>query len=186
MSKEPLQFRRSTFSVKPSLSSSFYSNRRARRSRRKQRSGRPRLAARRSAGASPFSQVLTPTGSGHPTGFTYGWVSNDGRNLYVTIDFTPDNTYDDDKDYAKVIARGNGQVRISRSRSRERWGRAHFVKTDKVDYEHKVNDNVIRWPSSLAARPAATSIFFAATGQTRVNEDSTFIWPTSRACAATF
>ena len=46
----------------------------------------------RSAGASPCSQVLAPTGSGHPAGYTYGWVSNDRRNLYVTIDFTPDNT----------------------------------------------------------------------------------------------
>ncbi|HTG00113.1 MAG TPA: hypothetical protein VK654_05955, partial [Nitrospirota bacterium] len=50
----------------------------------------------------PFFKEYSQTGSGHPSGFTYGWVRNDEHNLYVKIDFTPDNTMDGDKDYAKV------------------------------------------------------------------------------------
>jgi hypothetical protein len=53
----------------------------------------------------PIFKEYSLTGSGHPSGYTYGWVSNDDKNLYVKIDFTPDNTMDGDKDYAKVYVK---------------------------------------------------------------------------------
>jgi hypothetical protein len=53
----------------------------------------------------PIFKEYSLTGSGHPSGYTYGWVGNDDRNLYVKIDFTPDNTMDGDKDYAKVYVK---------------------------------------------------------------------------------
>jgi hypothetical protein len=140
---EPLQFPVINTFRKPSAASSFYSYRLYSAAPPKQRfGGRDWLAE--VGKRQPFFADLAPIGSGHPTGCTYGWVSNDAHNLYVTVDFTPDNTYDGDKDYAKVFVRGNGQLREFKvSVPEKRWGRAHFVYTDKVAYQHKVYDFVI-------------------------------------------
>lgn len=84
------------------------------------------------------------TGSGHPSGYTYGWASNDERNLYVRIDFTPDNTMDGDKDYAKVYVKTEEGIREFKvSVPETQWGNATFTYTDKVSYQHKVYDLVI-------------------------------------------
>jgi len=92
----------------------------------------------------PFFHTFSPTGSGHPAGMTYGWVSNDEKNLYVTLDFTPDNTYDGDKDYAQVYVNTGREVKDFKvSVPETKWGRPHFTYTDKVPYEHKVYDFVI-------------------------------------------
>src|SRR5208283_5771197 len=50
----------------------------------------------------PFFKEYCRTGSGHPNGFTYGRVRDDGKNLYVDLEFTPDNTLGGVKDYAAV------------------------------------------------------------------------------------
>ncbi|MCU0599777.1 MAG: hypothetical protein MUE70_11050 [Desulfobacterales bacterium] len=79
------------------------------------------------------------SGSGHPSGYTYGNVSNDQDNLYVTIDFTADNTMDGDKDYAAVYVKTGSLLREFKvSAADERWGQARFTYTDKVSYEHKL------------------------------------------------
>jgi len=92
----------------------------------------------------PFFKEYSQTGSGHPSGFTYGWVRNDGKNLYVKIDFTPDNTVDGDKDYAKVyVNTPKGLKEFKVSVPDTNWGRADFTYTDKVSYEHKVYDFTI-------------------------------------------
>jgi len=84
------------------------------------------------------------TGSGHPSGYTYGWASNDERNLYVRIDFTPDDTMDGDKDYAKVYVKTEEGIREFKvSVPETRWGNASFTYTDKVSYQHKVYDFAI-------------------------------------------
>ena len=107
------------------------------------------------ARTSSHSELLAPnselifkeysrTGTGHPAGYTYGWVSNDRENLYVKIDFTPDNTMDGDKDYAKMYVkteRGVKEFKVSVPETR--WGTPSFAYTDKVDYEHKVYDFTI-------------------------------------------
>jgi hypothetical protein len=92
-------------------------------------------------GDQPFFKEYSVTGSGHPSGYTYGWVWNDDQNLYVRIDFTPDDTMDGDKDYAKVYVKTEGGVKeFKLSESETTWGRPDFRYTDKVVYEHKVYD----------------------------------------------
>jgi hypothetical protein len=84
------------------------------------------------------------TGSGHPSGNTYCWASNDEHNLYVRIDFTPDNTMDGEKDYAKVYVKTEEGVKEFKvSVPETRWGKAAFTYTDKVSYQHKVYDFAI-------------------------------------------
>ena len=92
----------------------------------------------------PFFREFSQSGSGHPSGFTYGWVRNDESNLYVSLDFTPDNTCDGDKDYAKVYAKtGSGVREFKVSVPETRWGKPQFVYTDKVAYQHKVYEFTI-------------------------------------------
>lgn len=91
--------------------------------------------------SNPFFTEYSLTGSGHPCGFTYGWVSNDTENLYVRIDFTPDNTMDGNKDYAKVYVKTeNGLKGFKVSVPENKWGNPDFIYTDKVAYQHKVYD----------------------------------------------
>lgn len=79
------------------------------------------------------------SGSGHPSGYVYAYVSNDSKYLYITLDFTPDNTMDGDKDYAKVfIKTGDKLKEFSLTTQDQRWGRALFTYSDKVPYQHKV------------------------------------------------
>ena len=86
-----------------------------------------------------FFKEYCLTGSGHPSGFTYGWVSNDDKNLYVKLDFTPDNTRDGDKDYAKLYVRsGKNLKEFKVSEVNTKWGRPEFTYTDNASYQHKV------------------------------------------------
>jgi hypothetical protein len=87
----------------------------------------------------PFFSEYSQTGSGHPSGFTYGWVRNDNEHLYVAMDFTPDNTMDGDKDYVKVFAKtADGLKEFKVSTPETSWGSPGFTYTDKVAYQHKV------------------------------------------------
>ena len=91
-----------------------------------------------------FAKEYQVPGSGHPAGDTYFWVMNDDENLYVTIDFTPDNTYDGDKDYAKVYVNSDEGIKEFKvSVPETKWGSAGFTYTDKVVYEHKVYEFII-------------------------------------------
>ncbi len=89
----------------------------------------------------PFFKEWSKTGSGHPSNFTYGYVNNDEENLYVKIDFTPANTRDTGKDYAKVYVKTKqGLKEFNISEAETRWGQPSFTYTDKVSYQHKVYD----------------------------------------------
>lgn len=86
----------------------------------------------------PFFKEFSKTGSGHPSGYTYGWVWNDDSNLYVAMDFTPDNTMDGDKDYAKVYTNVDGNIREFKiSVPEQKWGIPWFAYTGNVGYQHK-------------------------------------------------
>ena len=88
---------------------------------------------------SPLFREFCRTGSGHPYGFTYGWVSNDDSYLYATIEFLPDNTMDGDKDYAQLhVKTENGLLSFKVSELLRKWGDPAFVYTDKVPYQHKL------------------------------------------------
>ena len=89
----------------------------------------------------PFFKAYSVTGTGHPSGYTYGWVQNDDKNLYVTIDFTPDDTMDGAKDYSKVYVKTReGLKDFKVSVPETKWGSPEFTYTDKVAYQHKVYD----------------------------------------------
>jgi hypothetical protein len=88
---------------------------------------------------SPFFKEYSLAGTGHPSGFTYGWVWNDSENLYVYIDFTPDDTMDGNKDYTKVYVNTPAGVKEFKvSEAETKWGTPGFTYTDKVSYQHKV------------------------------------------------
>lgn len=96
------------------------------------------------SGRDPFFKEYVYPGSGHPPGLIYCWVMNDSENLYVTLDTTPDNTMDGDKDYAKVYVKtATGLKEFKVSVPETRWGRPGFTYTDKVDYQHKVYEFAI-------------------------------------------
>jgi alpha-tubulin suppressor-like RCC1 family protein len=105
------------------------------------KSGKPNnLADIKSADAEkPFFKEYCRTGSGHPSGFTYGWVRNDEKNLYIRVDFTPDNTMDGDKDYAKLYVKTDSGLKgFKISELHTQWGKPDFTYTDTVSYQHKV------------------------------------------------
>ncbi len=86
----------------------------------------------------PFFTTMVKPCTGHPSGYTYGWVKDDGKNLYVAIDFTPDNTYDGDADYVSVHIRDNQGIKTFRSSVPEQtWGTPGFTYTPFVPYRHK-------------------------------------------------
>ncbi|MBI5631875.1 MAG: carboxypeptidase regulatory-like domain-containing protein [Nitrospirae bacterium] len=118
--------------------------------------------------ASPFFKEYSVTGSGHPSGYTYGWVSNDGKSLHVKIDFTPDNTMDGPKDYAKVYVKTEAGIKEFKvSVPETRWGRPDFTYTDKVAYQHKVYDFEIPFTElgiKDAKKAAELQLAFAAYG----------------------
>ena len=117
------------------------------------------------AAAEPFFKEYCATGSGHPSGFIYGWVMNDEENLYVALDFTPDNTMDGDKDYAKVYVNTAGGLKEFKvSVPETTWGVPGFTYTDKVNYQHKVYEFKIPLSELGAQAGEQLQLAFAAYG----------------------
>ncbi|HWR54970.1 MAG TPA: S-layer homology domain-containing protein, partial [Negativicutes bacterium] len=116
-------------------------------------------------GREPFFKEYCVTGTGHPSGYTYGWVMNDDENLYVVLDFTPDNTLDGDKDYAKVyVNTDEGLKEFKISVPETTWGVPGFTYTDRVNYQHKVYEFAISL-SEIGVAPGGTlQLAFAAYG----------------------
>jgi MYXO-CTERM domain-containing protein len=111
----------------------------------------------------PFFRVYSRTGTGHPSGFTYGWVKNDDSMLYVALDFTPDNTMDGDQDYAEVYVHAADALRRYRvSAAQERWGRPGFTYTRQARFQHKVYEFAI--PLEGLAERREVKLAFAAYG----------------------
>ncbi len=88
---------------------------------------------------SPFFKEYSISGTGHPSNYTYGWVYNDDKNLYVAIDFTGDNTKDGEKDYAEVHIKTDEGIKNFRvSEVDKLWGKPGFLYTERAGYQHKV------------------------------------------------
>ncbi len=123
----------------------------------------------------PFFNQYMRTSSGHPSGFTYGWVANDEDNLYVLIDFTPDNTMDGDKDYSAVyVNTEKGVKEFKVSVPETRWGKSAFTYTDTVPYQHKIYEFTIPFTELGIDRPAEDRellLAFSAYGTTEVELD---------------
>lgn len=121
---------------------------------------------------------LCITGSGHPWAFTYGWVWNDEENLYVKLDFTPDNTMDGAKDYAAVYVRGaDGAAEYRVSSAETEWGCPRFIYTPRVGYQHKVYDFAI--PLAELGDAGTLELAFAAYG-TAAAPDPAVVYDTDR------
>ncbi len=74
--------------------------------------------------------------SGHPPGFTYFYIKNDREYLYVTEDFTPDNTLDKEDWAAVYVFTPTGLKTFNRNE----YGTSGYVYTDTVAYQHIVNE----------------------------------------------
>jgi len=111
-------------------------------------------------------------GSGHPRSATYGWVGDDGRFLYVALDFTADNTSDPGKDYGALLVRTANGVRELRVTSADtRWGQGGFEYTPRVGWEHKVYEFAVPL-EELGLRPGdEASLAFALYGTA-----SAYVW----------
>jgi len=118
------------------------------------------------ASKDPFFKKYTAPASGHPEGYTYGWVWNDDKNLYVAIDFTPDNTMDGDADYTKVYVNTPSGVKEYKAYVPDTtWGKPFFTYTDKVSYQHKVYEYQIPLVDiGIAANQSVLELAFAAYG----------------------
>ena len=90
-----------------------------------------------------FREYSRPT-TGHPDGFTYGYVKSDGKYLYGILDFTVDNTLDDGKDWAslEILTRGGAKTFVVND-SQQEYGKTSFTYTDKVNYQHNVYEFMI-------------------------------------------
>ncbi len=138
VSKTPFQFPLKNMYKPMTADSAFYPY-------RLKPTGPGRLAAGRALlRRVPFFKEFCRSGSGHPSGYAYGWVENDRDDLYVRIDFSGDNTRDGDADYTKVYVKtGSGVREFKQSEGSTRWGVPSFTYTDKVPYQHKVYDFTI-------------------------------------------
>ncbi len=87
----------------------------------------------------PDFKIFTKPVSGHPDGYTYGYLKNDDEYLYGTVDFTSDNTSDDKLDSATLLIKTpNGWKKFTIKADSEHWGKPGFTYTDKVAYQHRV------------------------------------------------
>lgn len=164
ISKTPFQFPLTNLYQKMDVNSSFYTYQlNSAKGTLKLGSMQKSTSARK-----PFYQEFVTPESGHPPGFIYGWVMNDDKNLYVVQEFTPDNTMDGDKDYAKVYVKtGQGLREFKVSVPETKWGKSSFIYTNKVAYQHKFYEFVIPL-KELGLKPGAAnhnlSIAFAGYG----------------------
>lgn len=99
--------------------------------------------------AYPWKPLFTEyvlTGSGHPAGYTIGRAAHDRDHLYVTVDFTPDNTRDGEADYCQVHVRAPLGIKTFRiTEGDPRWGRVRFDCDGSVPYQHKIYEFKIPW-----------------------------------------
>ncbi len=87
----------------------------------------------------PLFKILSQAGTGHPHGYTTGWVRNDEKFLYATVDFAADNTFDGNKDYAKLYANIKGNIKeFKLSVPDQKWGKPLFDYTEDLPYQHKI------------------------------------------------
>jgi len=118
-----------------------------------------------------FAEFCKPT-TGHPSTYNYGWVLDDGENLYVVIDFSGDNTFDGSVDYSAVYAAtSSGLRRFELSVPDQTWGVPGFTYTDAEVYQHKVYEYRIPFSELGLSSPRkghALELAFEAYGTTAI------------------
>ena len=95
-----------------------------------------------------YSPFWRPT-TGHPDGYTYIYVCDDGQNVYFSLDVTGDNTNEFGEDWAEIrILQPDGTEQAFRIDDfNTNWGEAGFGLTGKVSYKHQTYEFAI--PKSL-------------------------------------
>ncbi|MFQ3619795.1 MAG: fibronectin type III domain-containing protein [Spirochaetales bacterium] len=97
------------------------------------------LGSKKEFSKEPDFKVYCLPGSGHPAGWVLGWMANDAKNLYFRLDFTPDNTMDGSKDYARLYIKTGSHLKLfTQSVQETTYGLPDFTYTDIVAYQHKV------------------------------------------------
>ena len=114
----------------------------------------------------------TRPGTGHPAGFTYAWGQVEDNVLHISLDFTPDNTYDGGADYAAVYvktAAGLNEYKIQGGRSV--WGRSEYTYTERVPYQHMIYEFAIPTSDLVVANGDDIEIAFSAYGTVAVTSE---------------
>lgn len=92
----------------------------------------------------PFFVVEQSVSPGYPRSPSYAWVRNDDAFLYLALDFTTDVTQDASDDYATVYADSGQGVKAFRVTPHDtRWGRAAYVYTAQVPWQHTLYEVAI-------------------------------------------
>jgi len=104
----------------------------------------------------PLFREYTRPVTGHPEGYTYGYIRSDGTYLYGVLDFTPDNTLDRGNDWAAMeVVTPRATTRYLISDSQRDYGTSKLTYTERVNYEHMVYE--FRVPlEEIGARPGDT------------------------------
>lgn len=112
----------------------------------------------------PLVSEFTEPGTGHPAGYTRIWAAASDQSLLVTLDFTSDNTVDDDEDFATVHVKTGDGVRSFRVSANEReWGAVDFTYTDAVSYRHKLYTFEVPW-DAVGGRAEEVALAFTTYG----------------------
>lgn len=86
----------------------------------------------------PLYEFFWIPGTGHPEGNTYVYITEDKKNVYFSLDITPDNTDDYGKDWAKILIKsGNVEKEFKIDDYHNEWGKCDFGLTSKVKYKHQ-------------------------------------------------
>ena len=86
----------------------------------------------------PLFKQFTRPDTGHPPGTVYGYAKSDKDYLYGALDFTVDNTMDDELDWASMIVKtSNGWKEHKVNLKDNTHGKVLFGKTQNVPYTHK-------------------------------------------------
>lgn len=87
----------------------------------------------------PLFRTYSRPVTGHPPGYSYGYVKTDGSYLYGVLDFTSDNTVDSGRDWGSMeIATPHGSKTYVLNDVRQEYGKTSFTYTAAVNYQHKV------------------------------------------------
>ena len=120
----------------------------------------------------PMFKVWSTPGSGHPANFTWGWVADDGENLYAVVEFAPDNTMDGEADYSTLYVKTPAGVREFRISEKEtKWGSHQFIYSKRADYQHKYYTFKIPFAELGVARDEPLALAFDAYGTAVLTAD---------------
>ena len=91
----------------------------------------------------PTYSALWHSNTGHPDGYTYIYMNDDAKNVYLSYDITGDNTNEHGPDWLKIIAlntKDGKQKTYKINDDPSQYGQCGFGLTSKVSYKHETCD----------------------------------------------